>query len=101
MNKVVVAVGYLMLILSVLWLIFVAVRLLTMSVPAGNFNDLEKAYHSFRTGLARDFLVCSGFAGAVAALFGWLLVLKKKVLKCNHCGAEVPVSLTSQYENVP
>ncbi len=36
--------------------------------------------------------VCLGFASLLGCLFGWLLTLKKKILKCNGCGAVVAAS---------
>jgi hypothetical protein len=43
-------------------------------------------------GLAGGTSLCVGFLSLVGALLGWLLVMKKRVLKCNQCGAVVPAS---------
>ena len=86
-SKVVVAIGYILLVLSPLGLLFAVAGLVAALKPAeGDFKtlkDLEK-------GLAQAGAIVIGFLSLLGALFGWLLVMKKKVLKCNQCGVEVP-----------
>ena len=101
MNNTVVIVGYLLLVLSMIGVCLAGLAFLINSArPAGNLNELEAGFESFRAGLARDFAVCFGFACVVAASFSWLLVTKKRVLKCNHCGVVVPDSLRGMYGEI-
>lgn len=92
MSKVGVAIGYIVLVLSALGLLFAVVLLLTM--PRGDRNALQE----LGDGLAEAGAMCIGFSSLVGAFFGCLLVLKKQVLKCNQCGVEVPVSLSGMYD---
>lgn len=42
--------------------------------------------------LAGGTSVCLGISSFIGGLLGWLLVMKKKVLQCNTCGAVVAAS---------
>ncbi len=93
MGNVVVAIGYLLLVLSVVGLLMASGAFLNSPRPE-DFVFLG----DLRAGLARDAQGCLGFSSLVVALFGWLLVRKKKVLKCDQCGVEVPASLSGMYD---
>src|SRR4051794_8731852 len=75
MNKVGVAVGYLLFVLPALWVVLLIAHLLNPP-PARNLNEFERAAESIQRGLAEGFLVCFAIVGLVGALLGWLLVLK-------------------------
>ena len=83
MSGVVVVIGYIFLIPSVLGMLvnaclFVAMSRSISTSPAGGMM-----------GGAFLFLIFLSFVGG---LLGWLLVMKKSVLKCTHCGAVVATS---------
>jgi hypothetical protein len=83
-------VGYLLFILPALWVVLL-IRYLGRPAPSG--TELERALSSFGDDFVTAFLACFAFIGLVAGLLGSLLVLKKEVLKCSHCGVEVPRSV--------
>src|SRR5262249_32227949 len=99
MSRVGVAVGYLLFALPALWAILLIAYFLKPA-PAANLNQLERMAEDFSRGLVEGFLCFFGIVGAVAALLGWLLVSKKEVLKCSHCGVEVPPSVIGDYDAV-
>lgn len=100
MHWIIVAFGYVVLfVFPALWVLLLVAYLL--NPPARPGTPLERAYESFASGLARDFLACVGILVLIAAPMGWLLSSKKTVLKCSHCGVEVPTSLNDMYDKVP
>jgi len=73
----VVAIGYILLVPSVLGIV-VAVLALVMTSSSGGGGGLAEGIFIF---IAIGFLVMG--------LLGWLLVMKKQVLQCSICGAVI------------
>jgi hypothetical protein len=89
MSGPVVAIGFILLIPSVLGMLFSAMILLQTIEHSGNTQDPGELFGSvFGVGFAITF----GVASFVGGLFGWLLVMKKQVLQCSDCGAVVSAS---------
>jgi zinc ribbon protein len=82
MSTPVVAIGYILLVPSVLGVI---VYVLSIVRIAGLSNSDASA-------MASGILVFFALAAFVGGLLGWLLIMKKKVLCCTHCSAIVPAS---------
>jgi hypothetical protein len=82
MSGIVVAIGYILLIPSVLGVLSCAFALFTM--PKMKAPGAES--------WAEGMMVMLGFFWFVGGLLGWLLVMKKSVLQCNNCTAVVAAS---------
>jgi hypothetical protein len=94
----VVAIGYVILVISLLWLLLVVVGLFIppkppRDAPQGALAPFEKFFPDLGDAIRDLGRVCVLFLSLPGALLGWLLVMKKKVQKCNKCGVEVPGSL--------
>jgi hypothetical protein len=90
MSGPVVAIGYIILIASILGIIFSAFMLLTAASLPHNPNDVAAA--NMVTGIAGGVAIFFGIASFVGGLIGWLLVMKKQILECNICNAVVNAS---------
>lgn len=55
-------------------------------------DDRETAGLYLLRGISSSFVIAWGVAFFVSGLLGWLLVMKKRVLQCNLCGAVVNAS---------
>ena len=92
MSGVGITIGYIFLGLSLLGLLLALKGFVRSLQPAPggfmNFNGL----------LEPELSMCIGFFSVVGGGVGWLLIRKKSVLKCNHCGVEVPASLIAPSE---
>jgi hypothetical protein len=88
MSGVVVAIGYILLIPSVLGVMFSIFAFFTTMSAASGTKDAAA------TGavIAGGIFIFFGIASLVGGLLGWLLVMKKDVLQCSHCGAVVAAS---------
>src|SRR4051794_30919096 len=91
MNMVVVVIGYLVLVPSIL--LFLCC--LPLGIPFLLHGEPEKKMPTnpiealaFMVPSDGAIAVMGGVVGLVGAFFGWLLVMKKTVLKCNGCGVE-------------
>ena len=82
MSAPVVAIGYIILVPSVL---FIIVCVMSIFRIAGLSNSESSA-------TVGGILVFFALAAFVGGLLGWLLIMKKKVLICAHCSAVVPAS---------
>ncbi|MGH2509761.1 MAG: hypothetical protein ACRDHZ_20465 [Ktedonobacteraceae bacterium] len=79
----VVAIGYVLLLPSVLGIIgSCVVFAFTVGQSASGGQSAD----------AGDIAIFSALVFFVGGLFGWLLVMKKKVLRCTNCSAIVPAS---------
>jgi hypothetical protein len=82
MSTPVVAIGYIILVPSLLWIIGCVTTMFRLSaLPSSDGSSMA-------TGML-FFLAVLGF---VSGLLGWLLIMKKKVLRCTHCSATVQAS---------
>lgn len=81
MSGIVVAIGYILLVPSVLGVLGCALTLFEMPKMKGA-----------GAGLAEGMMLMVGFFWFVGGLLGWLLVMKKSVLQCNNCTAVVAAS---------
>lgn len=82
MSTPVVVIGYIILVPSLLWVIGCVISMFSLaSQPSSEGSSLA-------TGMA-FFLAVAGFVGG---LLGWLLIMKKKVLRCMQCSATVQAS---------
>lgn len=82
MSTPVVAIGYIILIPSLLFVLGCVIGMFRLaSLPASDSSSIA-------TGMAFFFAVCAFVGG----LLGWLLIMKKKVLVCTNCSAVVPAS---------
>jgi hypothetical protein len=82
MSTPVVAIGYILVVPSVL---FIIVCVFSIVRIAGLSNSDGSA-------MASGILIFFALAAFVGGLLGWLLIMKKKVLICTHCSAVVPAS---------
>jgi hypothetical protein len=82
MSAPVVAIGYIILVPTVL---FIIVCVFSMVEVAGLSNSDGSAF-------AGGILIVVAVVAFVGGLLGWLLIMKKKVLVCTHCSAVVPAS---------
>lgn len=90
MSGPVVAIGYILLVPSILGiLVSVFVFFTAASLPHAA-NDVAAA--NMATGIAGGFAILFGVASFVGGLIGWLLVMKKQILECNACKAVVNAS---------
>jgi hypothetical protein len=85
MSGPVVLIGYILLVPSILGVIISIVSFVGVSSTPSNGGTDAAAV----TGLVGGFTLLIGVAFFVSGLVGWLLVMKKKVLQCNVCGAAV------------
>ena len=83
MSGPVVAIGYILLIPSVLGILFSALLFFTTASHAANDAG---------SGIAGGIAIFMGLVSFVGGLLGWLLVMKKQVLECNTCKAVVNAS---------
>jgi len=96
MSAIVVVIGYILLIPSVLGVLISAVGF--FAVPAamrplpGIFNAAPAQDIGAAGVIAGGIFIFFGLASLVGGLLGWLLVMKKDVLQCGHCGAVVAAS---------
>jgi hypothetical protein len=89
MSGPVVAIGFILLIPSVIGIIISGVMLFGVVSAGGNASDTaSQAAVGIGVGVAAFF----GIASFVGGLVGWLLVMKKRVLQCSFCGAVVNAS---------
>jgi hypothetical protein len=84
MSAPVVVIGYILLVPSVLGMFF---SVLTMFSVAGHSSTNNEV-----SAVAGGLVFFLAVAFFVSGLFGWILVMKKKVLCCEHCSAVVPAS---------
>ncbi len=82
MSSPVVAIGYIILVPSVLFIIVCVMSIFRVS----------KFIESDSSAMVSGILVFFALAAFVGGLLGWLLIMKKKVLICTHCSAVVPAS---------
>jgi hypothetical protein len=64
---------------------------LTLVGMTGYMGDNDAATNLFQF-IGGAFTIFWGIAFFVGGLFGWLLVMKKRVLQCSICGATVSAS---------
>jgi len=83
MSSVVVLIGYIILIPSILGMILGV---------ATCFNVASKGPNDTATRLAEGIAFFWTVAALVSGVLGWILVMKKSVLQCNHCSAVVAAS---------
>ena len=82
MSTPVVAIGFIILIPSVLFVIICVVTMFRVAaLPTSDGSSMA-------TGIMFFFAI----GAFVSGLLGWLLIMKKKVLSCTHCSAIVPAS---------
>jgi len=67
-------------------LILIATISTAGSVGAGAKTDAEAAGAAIGASIGFGFAVFVGAVSLVAGLVGWLLLMKRKVLKCERCG---------------
>ena len=89
MSGVVVFIGYILLIPSILGL---AISVFMFFGVASSVNTVASSDSSAVVGIAGGVAVFFGIASIVGGLLGWLLIMKKSILKCNTCGAVVNAS---------
>ena len=85
MSGPVVAIGYILLIPSVLGILFSVFMFFTTA-------SMSHAANGAGSGIAGGIAIFLGLVFFVGGLLGWLLVMKKQVLECNTCGAVVNAS---------
>jgi hypothetical protein len=89
MSTPVVVIGFILLIPSVLGILFNLFLLLSfMFVPLGNAGEDTAGVRDVGSGLAIFFAILCFVGG----LFGWILVMRKRVLQCSWCGAVISAS---------
>jgi hypothetical protein len=89
MSGVVVMIGYILLIPSVLAILLCLVALWqTANLSLGNSSPSALA----ATGFVEATYIAVAFAFLVGGLLGWLLIMKKDILQCGHCGAVIAAS---------
>jgi hypothetical protein len=93
MSPVVVIIGYIILIPSVVCMIIGAAVFAAGLIGANlNHTQPEVPETTLALGLLGGSWICYTAGCLVSGLLGWLLVMKKTVLKCSYCGAVVAAS---------
>lgn len=87
----VVFIGWIFLIPSLLGVLFSLIMFLSMGavhsdVAAQATSDAEQAGAAIGAGIGYMVFGVLGISSFVGGLLGWLLVMKRKVLKCSNCG---------------
>jgi hypothetical protein len=92
MSGPVVAIGFILLIPSVFGIIAAAV--LFFGLIATNVAGPSSATDTPNVVnvIGQGFAIALGIASFVGGLLGWLLIMKKRVLKCSVCGATINAS---------
>ena len=85
MSTPVVAIGYILLVPSVLGVIMCVLSILGLAGTSNSNNSGASA-------MASGILIFVALVAFVSGLLGWLFVMKKKILSCTHCSAVVPAS---------
>jgi hypothetical protein len=88
MSIVVVVIGYLLLVPSVLGMLFSAAMLSLAVYSTSGVHGAGAAPGAIVGGIFLMF----GLACLVGGLLGWVLVMKKEILQCNHCTAVIAAS---------
>jgi hypothetical protein len=89
MSGVVVGIGYILLIPSILGILF---SLYMVFATADASTKGHSSAGMAVAGFAELLEIGFGIASLVGGLLGWLLIMKKNVLQCHHCGAVVAAS---------
>jgi drug/metabolite transporter (DMT)-like permease len=82
MSGPVVFIGYIMLIPSIIGVLICSIAFIAGQSDSANPDQ----------GMALGMVVFIGIGCFVAGLFGWLLVMKKRILQCSVCGATISAS---------
>lgn len=85
MSGVVVVIGYILLIPSILGVLLMALSVAMLHTGTATSSSAGAS-------LADGVLVAFAIAFFVSGLVGWLLVMKKDILQCGHCGATIAAS---------
>jgi hypothetical protein len=92
----VVVIGYFLLVPSCIGMMMSVVGLVLYLIRGGgevsNSVAHEKGLAVLATTIGSSFFLLLLVVWFVGGVFGWLLVMKKKVLQCSHCGAIVAAS---------
>ncbi len=92
----VVVIGYFLLIPSAIGMLLSIFGLVFYLIGAGSVVSqsatTEKGLAVLATTIGSGFFLFLLVVSFVGGVFGWLLVMKKKVLQCSHCGAVVAAS---------
>jgi hypothetical protein len=80
-----VAIGYILLVPSVLGVIVCVLSILGLA-------GLSNSNNSDASAMASGILIFFALVAFVGGLLGWLLVMKKRILSCAYCSAVVPAS---------
>jgi hypothetical protein len=89
MSGIVVFIGYILLIPSVIGILTGVVMIVAGAGSGGSHPTNAAATGAAIAGGVGVFLI---IASLVGGLLGWLLVMKKTVLKCDRCGATITAS---------
>ena len=87
MSGAVVAIGYIFLVPSILGILFSFFMLISAGLTGSSTSDGHAAATVVGT-----VAIFFGVLSFVGGLLGWLLVMKKQVLQCTHCGAVIAAS---------
>ncbi len=88
MSPVVVGIGYLLLVPPILGMAFFALLILGGTLGALSAGNGGTAAGAGFLGVG----LCGFVSSLISGLLGFLLVMKKKILRCNHCGATIAAS---------
>ena len=96
MSLPVVVIGYFLLVPSAIGMLFNILGLIFYLIGAGRLVSQsatpDKGLTVLATTLGSGFFLFFLVLSFVGGVFGWLLIMKKKVLQCTHCGAVVAAS---------
>jgi rubrerythrin len=96
MSLPVVVIGYFLLVPSAIGMLLNILGLIFYLIGAGSLVSKsatpDKGLTVLATTLGSGFFLFFLVLSFVGGVFGWLLIMKKKVLQCSHCGAVVAAS---------
>jgi len=92
MSGPVVAIGYILLVPSILGVALSLFMFMSVAGSTGSASPGSDASAAIAGGIASGIIIVIGVIAFVFGLLGWLLVMKRKVLRCATCGAVVPAS---------
>ena len=96
MSVPVVVIGYFLLVPSAIGILLNIVGLVFYLIGAGTVVSQsatqDKGIAVLATTLGSGFFLFFLVVSFIGGIFGWLLIMKKKVLQCTHCGAVIAAS---------
>lgn len=89
MSPVVIVIGWLIAIPSILGVLFAVLLFAIGLIGAGQADPGAEGAAGMAVFLSGGTAACIGISSLISGLVGYLLIMKKKVWKCNQCGYHI------------